>query len=83
MFALVVCQIFLAGVPFERINILCFVFISPKIPHFFCSQLLLLDGIIGNTDGYCVVAVDGGFGLWVVKIFEGALKNNPFLTIQK
>ncbi len=82
MFTLIVCQILLARVPFKRVHILCFFFISPTIPYFNCLQSLLFDGIIGNTYSCCIVAVDKGFGLWVAKIFEGEPKNYPFLTIQ-
>ena len=65
MFTLIVRQIFLAGVPFKRIHILCFFFTSPKIPHFHRPQALLFDAIVGNPHDGCIVAVDGGFGLWV------------------
>ena len=79
MFTLVVHQILLAGVPFKRINILCFLFTSPKISHF---QALLFDGILfGNLDGGCVIAVDGGFGLRAAKVFERESKNHSFLAI--
>ena len=63
MFTLIVRQILLAGVPYERIHILCFVFTSPKIPHFHCSQALLFDAIVSDPNGGCIVAVDGGFWL--------------------
>ncbi len=65
MFTLIVRQIFLARVPFKRIHILCFFLTSSKIPHFHRSRVLLFDAIAGNPNGGCVVAVDGGFGLWV------------------
>jgi hypothetical protein len=83
IFNLVVCQIFLPGVPNLGIHILGHFICNPKIPHFYCPQLLTFDGIIGNTDGGRIVAVDGGFGLRVTKIFEGKPIYHPFLTIQK
>jgi hypothetical protein len=81
MFTLAVRQILLAGVPFKRINILCFLFTSPKISQFHCSRALSFDGIIGNPDNGCVIAVDGGFGLRVAKVFERVSKNHSFLAI--
>ena len=81
MFTLIVHQLLLAGVPFKRIHTLCFLFTSPKIPHFHHSRALLFDGIIGNPDGSYVVAVDGGFGLWVAEVFECESKNHSFLAI--
>jgi hypothetical protein len=81
MFTLIVRQILLAWVPFKRIHALCFLFTSPKIPHFHRSRALSFDGIIGNPDGGCVVAVDGGFGLWVAEVFERESKNHSFLAI--
>ncbi len=81
MFTLVVRQIFLAGVPLKRINILCFLFTSPKISHLHCSRALLFDGDIGNPDGGCIIAVDGGFGLRVAKVFKSESKNHSFLAI--
>jgi len=79
MFALIVRQILLAGVPFKRIHILCFLFTSPKLPHFHYSRALSFDGIIGNPDCSCVVAVDGGFGLCVAEVFERESKNQFLL----
>jgi hypothetical protein len=81
MFTLVVRQILLARVPFKRKNILCFLFTSPKISHFHCSRTLSFDGIIGNPDGGCIIAVDGGFGLRVAKVFKRESKNHTFLAI--
>jgi len=81
MFTLVVRQIFLAGVPLKKINILCFLFTSPKIYHLHCSRALSFDGVIGNPGGGCIIAVDGSFGLWVAKVFEHESKNHSFLAI--
>jgi len=81
MLTLAVRQILLAGVQFKRINILCFLFTSPKIPHFHCSQALSFDGIIENPDGGYVIAVDGGFGLRVAMVFERESKKYSFLAI--
>jgi hypothetical protein len=81
MFTSVVRQIFLAGVPLKRINILCFLFTSPKISHLHCLRDLSFDGVIGNPDGSCIIAVDGGLGLRVAKVFERQSKNHSFLEI--
>jgi len=80
MFTLIVRQILLAGVPFKRIHTLCFLFTSPKIPHFHHSRALSFDGIIGNPDGSYVVAVDGGFGLWVAIPSWQFMNNAPNLA---
>jgi hypothetical protein len=76
MFTLIVCQILLAGIPFERIHILCFFFASPKISHVHCSQSLSFDGIVCNTNGGRVVAVDRGFGLGMAEIIKGGSKKS-------
>ena len=74
-------QIFLAGVPLKRINILCFLFTSPKISHLHCLRALSFDGVIGYPDGSYIITVDGGFGLRVAKVFESESKNHSFLAI--
>jgi len=55
--ALVVCKIFLPTVPFNFVDILCFLVTYPKISHFHRSRSLLLDGVVCDADGCGVVAV--------------------------
>jgi hypothetical protein len=75
MLTLVVSQIFLAGVPNEVIYSLRILICHPKISHFHRARSVAFDGIVCNTNGSGVIAMDGHTGLWMSEVFEGKAKN--------
>jgi hypothetical protein len=62
---------------------LCHFVPNPKILHFHRPQLLSYDGIVCDSNCGCIIATHWYFGLGVAEVFEGELKNHPFLAFQK
>jgi hypothetical protein len=81
--ALVVCQVFESWVPLDITGILSYLITYPKINHFHASFALTFDGVICNSDGRCVVAIDRGFGLGMAKFLKGESKNHAFFAIEE
>jgi hypothetical protein len=81
MFTLVICQIFLAGVPTYIIHFLCNLITNPKESHFHRTRSLPLDSIIRNTDGRSIIAVDRRFRLWVPHVAKNISEDNGQLTV--
>ena len=67
--ALVVCKILLPRVPFNFVDILCFLVTYPKISYFHQSRSLPLDGVVCDADGCGVVAVHRCFLLGMPQFF--------------
>ena len=83
VFALVVWKIFHPGLSIIQKHLLFIFFTCPEILHFHCTQSLLFNGVICDANGGCVVTMYQYWWYCMVKIFEGCLKNHPFLEIQK
>jgi hypothetical protein len=81
--ALVVGQVLKSWVPLDIMRILCYLITHPKITHFHALCALALDGVIGDADGRCIIAMDRGFGLWVPEFLKGESKNHSFLAIKE
>jgi hypothetical protein len=79
--ALIVCKIFLPGVPFNFVGILCHFVTYLKISHLHQSRLLPFDGVICNADSGGIIAMDWCLRLGMAQFFQGELKNNPFFAI--
>ncbi len=83
VFALVVWKIFHPGLSLIQKHLLFIFFTCPEILHFHCTQSLLFNGVICDANGGWVVTMYQYWWYCMVKIFEGCLKNHPFLEIQK
>ena len=55
--ALVVSKILLPGVPFNFVDILCFLVTYQKISHFHRSRSLPLDGVVCDADSCGIITV--------------------------
>ena len=81
--ALIVSQNLETWMPLDIIGILSHFITHPKITHFHAPRTLTCDGVIGDAEGRCIVAMNGGFGLWMSEFFEGEPKNHAFFAVQE
>jgi hypothetical protein len=81
--ALVVSQVFESWVPLDVIRVLSYLITNPKISHFHASSALAFDGVICDSDGSRVVAMDRGFRLWMAEFFEGEAKDHAFFAVEE
>jgi hypothetical protein len=79
--ALIICKIFLSGVPFNIVGILRNFITHPKISHFHRSRPLAFDSVVCDADGRGVVAMDRGFRLGMSQFFERHAKNHALFAI--
>ncbi len=57
MYGRVVAQVFLSGLIIESKESLLFTIKKPEIPHFHSSSMLLLDGVVNNSNSSGVANV--------------------------
>ena len=81
--ALVVSKILLPGVPFNFVDILCFLVTNPKISHFHRSRSLSLDSVVCDANGGGIVAMHRCSRLGMPQFFEGESKNYTFFAIEE
>ncbi len=79
--ALVVGKILLPGVPFNFVDILCFLVTDPKISHFHRSQSLPFDGVVCNADGGGIDAVYWCLWLGMSQFLKGESKYYTLFAI--
>jgi hypothetical protein len=79
--ALIVSKVLLPGVPFNFVDILCFLVTYPKISHFHRLRSLPFDGVVCDADGGRIVAVYRCSWLGMPQFFEGESKNHTFFAI--
>jgi hypothetical protein len=79
--ALVVSKIFLPGVPFNFVDILCFLVTNPKISHFHRSLSLPFDGVVRDADGGGIVAVYWCSWLGMSPFLKGESKFYPLCNL--
>jgi len=79
--ALIVSKVLLPGVPFNFVDILCFLVTYPKISHFHQSRSLPFDGVVCDADGGGIVTVYRCSWLGMSQFFEGESKKDTFFAI--
>ena len=79
--ALIVSKVLLPRVPFNFIDILCFLVTYSKISHFHRSRSLPFNGVVRDADGGGIVTVYQCSWLGMPQFFEGESKNDTFLAI--
>jgi hypothetical protein len=83
MLTLVVCKIFLAGVPLKRINILCHFVPNPEISHFHRSGALAFNGVVRDADSSCIITMYWCFWLGVAEVLKGESKYDSLFTVHE
>jgi hypothetical protein len=79
--ALVVSKIFLPGVPFNFVDILCFLVTNPKISHFHRLLSQPFDGVVRDADGGGIVAVYWCSWLGMSQFLKGESKYYTLFAI--
>jgi hypothetical protein len=81
MLALIIGKIFLSGVPFNIVCILCNFIAHPKISHFHRTRALSFHGVVGDADGRRIVAMDRRMRLGMSQFFERHAENHALFAI--
>jgi hypothetical protein len=55
----------------------------PKISHFHRARTLAFDGVVRDTNGCGIVAMDRGSRLWVTQFFEREAEDHALFAIQE
>lgn len=64
-FGVVIAHVFTARVPFNVENSTLYLVCDPEISHLHGAGPLAFDGVVCDTSGCGIVAVDGCWWLWV------------------
>ena len=81
VFCIIICKIFMAGMPLDIENALFDLVCDPEKTHFHRAGPLFFDSVVCDTCGGDVVTMYGRRRLWVAKFLEDEADNFAFFAI--